>query len=149
MRVKELIARLMLQDPENEVLMTDLGADVKVQELLNRVYEVYDLGEVGIEEIGEKDAGEATMIYASLIAYDMTEVVSSEDEALLSFKQTYKGIMDNESSQHERAVQLADVMTRMEHHYKIPLVGKKRMQDFEHEYPEVWNLYITVSASRA
>lgn len=67
---------------------------------------------------------------------------------LLQFEQSYKDIILSGYSQHERAVQLGEVMTQMEHHYKIPLVGKERMEKFERECPEVWGLYVTISASR-
>lgn len=153
MKVKELIARLTLQDPENEVLMTDLSDDVKVHELLKSVYEVYDLGEVKIEKPDGENVGEATVIYTSLLVFDTPEVVVTSEnniqQALLPYEQRYDAIMLNVHDQHEVAVQLAEVMTQMERHFKIPLVGKERMEKFKNESPEVWNLYLTVSASRA
>lgn len=65
------------------------------------------------------------------------------------FENRFKYIIRNVHGQHVRAVQLAELMTKMEHHYKIPLVGKDRMEKFEKEYPEVWGLYCTISASRS
>lgn len=70
------------------------------------------------------------------------------NQELMQFEKRYRSIILSGLDQHERAVRLAEVMTEMEHHYKIPLVGKDRMEKFEQEHPDVWSLYFTISSAR-
>lgn len=78
----------------------------------------------------------------------LLRMLKGDQQDLQQFEDRYNFIMLTSDDPHQRAVKLGEVMTQMEGYFRIPLVGKERIEKFKHEYPYVWQLYVKISSSR-
>lgn len=68
---------------------------------------------------------------------------------ILGYTKRLKSITESNTSNREKDLRLANLMTDLEGAYQIPLFGGERLERFKKEHPHVFQLYRTASMERS